>query len=199
MSKYFPPYIRSSGHEDIKVDLNLTNYATQQDLKNITHIDTRSFALKTNLNTLKTKIDKLDIPKLVTVPVDLAKLSNKVQSNETKNEIELSSLETEVQNNNLVTNDLKTKVDGIDLTKYVKKIDYDTKIGHFELKIPNVSGKLNTLDFNSKFSEIENKIKSAESKPDIINLATKTEVTNVENKIPSTDSFVKIKQIMQQK
>ena len=77
MSEYFPSYITSSGHEEIKVDL--ANYATQQDLKNITHIDTSSFALKTNLNTLKTKIDKLDIPKLVPVPVDLAKLSNKVQ------------------------------------------------------------------------------------------------------------------------
>ena len=79
MSEYFPSYITSSGHEEIKVDSNLANYATQQDLKNITHIDTSSFALKTNLNTLKTKIDKLDIPKLVPVPVDLAKLSNKVQ------------------------------------------------------------------------------------------------------------------------
>ena len=74
----------------------MTNYATQQDLKNISHIDTSSFALKTNLNTLKIKVDKLDIPKLVSVPVDLAKLSNKVQSNQTKNETELISLKTKV-------------------------------------------------------------------------------------------------------
>ena len=113
----------------------MTNYATQQDLKNNTH----SFTLKTNLNTLKTEVDKLDIPKLVTVSVDLAKLSNKVQSNQTENETELSSLKTKVQNKKSSTNNLKTKVDGIDLTKYVKKTDYDTKIGELELEIPNVS------------------------------------------------------------
>ena len=174
MSEYFPPYIRSSGPEEIKVDLNLTNY------------DTSSFALKTNLNTLKTKL----VPKLVTVPVDLANLSNKVQSNQTKNETELSSLKTKVQNSNSTTNNLKTNVDGIDSTKYVKKTDYDTKIGNLELKIPGVGGKLNTLDFNSKISALENKIKTAESNPNISNLANKTELKNVEKKIPSTDAFV---------
>ena len=149
-------------------------------------------ALKNNSNTLKTKVDKLDIPKLVTVPVDLAKLSNKVQINQTKNETELSSLKTKVQNNNSTTNNLKTKVDGIDLTKYIKKTDYDTKIGNLEQKSGKlVSEKLNTLDLNSKISELENKMKIAESKPDISNLANKTELENVENKIPGTDAFVK--------
>ena len=164
MSQYFPSYITSSGHEEIKVDLDLTNYATQQDLKNITYAETSSFALKTNLNILKTEVDKLDILKLVPVPVDLAKLSKKVQSNQTKNETELSSLKTskalKVQSNNSTTNNLKTKVDGIDLTKYVKKTDYDTKVGNLELKL---SGKLNTLDFNSNITELENKIKTAEN------------------------------------
>ena len=144
------------------------------------------------MNILKTEVDKLDILKLVPVPVDLAKLSKKVQSNQTKNETELSSLKTskalKVQSNNSTTYNLKTKVDGIDLTKYVKKIDYDTKVGNLELKL---SGKLNTLDFNSNITELENKIKTAENKPDINNLATTAEVTNVKNKIPSTDAFVK--------
>ena len=90
-------------------------------------------------------------------------------------------------------NNLKTKVNGIDLTKYVKKSDYDTKVGNLELKIPDVSGKLNTSDFNSKVSELENKIRSAEQKPNISNLATKSSVLAVENKIPDVKGFVKKK------
>ena len=62
-------------------------------------------------------------------------------------------------------NKLKTKVVGIDLTKYVKKSEYDTKVGNLELKIPDVSGKLNTSDFNSKVGELDNKIKTVEQKP----------------------------------
>ena len=76
----------------------MTNYTTKTDLDNIAHTDTSSFALKTNLNTLKTEVDKLDIPKVVPVPIDLEKLSNKVQSYQTKNETELSDLSTKVQN-----------------------------------------------------------------------------------------------------
>ena len=74
MSQYFPPY-RSSGR-NIKVELDLSSYATRNDLKNATHVDVRSFALKTNLANLKTEADKLEIAKLTPVPDDLAKLSN---------------------------------------------------------------------------------------------------------------------------
>ena len=88
-------------------------------------------------------------------------------------------------------NGLKAKVDSIDLIKYVWKSDYDTKIGNLELKIPDVSGLLARSTFNSKVGELENKIKTAESKPDISGLANKTELKNVENKIPSTDATVK--------
>ena len=84
------------------------------------------------------------------------------------------------------------------MAKYVKKSDYDTKVDNLELKIPDVSGLLQTSAFNSKVSKLENKIKTAESKPDISNLANKTELKNVENKIPSTDAFVK-KKIIKQK
>ena len=77
------------------------------------------------------------------------------------------------------------------MTKYVKKIDYDTKVGNLELKIPDVSGLLQVSTFNSKISELENKIKTAISKPDISNLATKTGLKNVENKIPDSNVFVK--------
>ena len=60
------------------------------------------------------------------------------------------------------------------MTRYVKKSDYDTKVGTLELKMPDISGLLQTSTFNSKVGELENKIKTAESKPDIIGLATKT-------------------------
>ena len=73
MTTYYPPYKSSSSN--IKVELDLTNYATKTDLKNITHIDVSSFASKTNLSALKTKVDKVDVDKLKTVPDDLAKLS----------------------------------------------------------------------------------------------------------------------------
>ena len=98
MSQYFPkPYKPFGG--DIDVTVNLSNYPTKDDIKNITYVGTSSFALKTNLANLKTEVDKLDIDKLATVPVDLSKLSN------------------------VVKNDVVTKVDNIDTSGLVKKTD----------------------------------------------------------------------------
>ena len=71
MSPYFPkPYEPFGGDTNVKVDLS--NYATKADIKNISHVDISSFALKTNLVNLKSQVDKLDIDKLVPVPVDLS-------------------------------------------------------------------------------------------------------------------------------
>ena len=75
MSKYFPKPFRSFGG-NINIKADLSNYATKTDLKNVTHVDTLRFALKTNLANLKTEADKLDIDKLAPVPVDLSKLSD---------------------------------------------------------------------------------------------------------------------------
>ena len=69
---------------NVKVELDLQGYATKDDLKNMTHVDTSSFALKTNFSGLKTVADKLDIPELKTVPADLSKLTKEVQENFTK-------------------------------------------------------------------------------------------------------------------
>ena len=78
MSQYFPKPLRSfRGNINDKVDLS--NYATKADIKNISHVDTSSFGLKTNLASLKTEVDKLDIDKLAPVPVDLSKLSDVVK------------------------------------------------------------------------------------------------------------------------
>ena len=74
---YYPPYRSSSNN--VKVELDLSNYATKDDVKNIAHVDVSSYATKTNLASLKTKVGKIDTDKLKTVPADLAKLSNVVK------------------------------------------------------------------------------------------------------------------------
>ena len=83
MSEYFPKSFISFGR-NINVKVDLSNYATKTDIKNISHVDASSFALKKNLANLKTEIDKLDIGKLVPVPVDLSKLSDVVKNNVVK-------------------------------------------------------------------------------------------------------------------
>ena len=104
MGQYFPPY-RSSGR-NIKVELDLSSYATKTNLKNMAHVDVSSFASKTNSANLKTEVDKLDIAKLTPVPDDLAKLSNVVKNDVVK--------KTEY-------NKLVTTVDNIDTTEFVLK------------------------------------------------------------------------------
>ena len=78
MSKHFPPY--NNSREKIKVELDLSNYTTKDDVENITHVDVSSFASKTNLAVLKTEVDKLDTGKLKTTPTHLAKLPNAVDN-----------------------------------------------------------------------------------------------------------------------
>ena len=83
MSQYFPkPYEPFGG--DINVKVYLSNYATKADVKKISQVDTLSFALKRNLASLKTEVDKLDIGKLTTVPIDLSKLSDIVKNDVAK-------------------------------------------------------------------------------------------------------------------
>ena len=101
MSQYFhKPYEIFGGDINVKVDLS--NYARNTDLKNVSRVDVGSFALKSNLASLKTEVDKIDADKLKTVPVDLAKLSNVVKNDVVK--------KTEY-------NKLVTKVDSINTTK----------------------------------------------------------------------------------
>ena len=124
MSQYFPPY-RSSGR-NIKVELDLSNYATKTDLKNVTNVDVSSFASKTNLASLKTEVDKSEIAKLTPVPNDLAKLSNVVQNDVVK--------KTEY-------NKLVTKVNNIDTTGFLLKTKYDTDESDLEKKISDADKK----------------------------------------------------------
>ena len=104
MSQYFPKPFNSHFGDSIKVKIDLSNYATKTDIKNISHIDTSSFALKTNLANLKTEIDKLDIDKLVPISADLSKLSNVVKNGVVKK---------------IVYNKLVEKVDNIDTSNFV--------------------------------------------------------------------------------
>ena len=123
MSKYFPEPYRAFGR-DINVKVDLSNYATKVDIKNITHIDTSGFALKANLSNLKTEIDKLDIDKLVPVPVDLSKLSDVVKNDVIK----------KAEYNKLVN-----KVNNIDTSRFILKTKYDADKIELEKKIPDTS------------------------------------------------------------
>ena len=115
MSQHFP---KSYELFDINVNVDLSNYATKADIKNISHIDTSNFALKSNLASLKTEVDKLDINKLVPVPVDLSKLSDVV-----KNVVKKT-----------VYDKLVAKVNSIDTSAFVLKTKYDTDKTELERK-----------------------------------------------------------------
>ena len=125
MSTYYPPYKSSSNN--IKVELDLTNYTTKTDLKNITHVDVSSFASKTNLAELKTEVDKIDVDKLKTAPIDLAKLSN-VGNNDVVKKIHYNTKVTSIESQiagltkNMVDNlaDI-TKLKAIDTNSFVLK------------------------------------------------------------------------------
>ena len=108
MSKFFPKSFRSF-RRNINVKLDLSNYATKSGIKNISHVDTSSFALKTNLANLETEVHKLDIDKLV--PTDLSKLSNVEEKDVVKK---------------TVYDKLVGKVNDIDTSGFVLKTKYNT-------------------------------------------------------------------------
>ena len=125
MSTYYPPY--KSASNNVKVELGLANYATKDDVKNITHVDVSSFASKTNLAALKTEVDKIDADKLKTVPVDLAKLSNFVNNDivrKTDYNTKVTSIENQiagVTKNTLDNLGDITKLNAVDASNFVLK------------------------------------------------------------------------------
>ena len=178
---YYPPYKSSSNN--IKVELDLTNYATKTDLKNITHADVSNFASKTNLAALKTEVDKIDVDKLKTTSIDLTKLSNVVKNDVVKKtdyNAKVTSIEGQIAGitKNTIDNlaDI-TKLKAVDTNRFVLKTKLasdvttlENKIDTVDKKIPDKSGLatktslssyLQTSTFNSKVTEVENKIKSA--------------------------------------
>ena len=155
MSQYFPKPFRSfRRNSKVKVDLSI--YAKKY-IKNIWHIDTSSFSLKTNLASLRTEVDKLNIGELTIVPVDLSKLTIVVKNDVIKK---------------AAYDKLATKVNDIDTSDFVLKTKFQTGKTKLEMKIPDVTGFVQ----KTKLTELENKIR------DVSSLATKTALSSVENK-----------------
>ena len=153
----------------------MSNYATKLDLKNATGVDTSKLAAKSDLASLKTEVDKIDVDKPKTVPIDLSKLSNIVK-NEVIRETVYDNLVAKVNNIDTSRFDLKTKY-GTD------KSDLEKKISNVDKEIPDTSALVKKTDYNAKITEIEGKILS------ISGLATTTALTAVENKIPNVTNF----------
>ena len=197
MSTYYPPYESSSNI--IKAEFDLINYPTKTDLKNITHTDVSSFASKTNLSALKSKVDKIDVDKLKTVPDDLAKFSNVVTNEvvkktdfsaddyvkKTKFSGDINSLDDKIdkvekkipdvsslktkRNVTTLMKNLDNRIDGLKIKEYAKK----TILSNYML----------TSDFNTKSTELENKIKDAVTKANTVksdfnDYAKKNDVAN---------------------
>ena len=173
-----------SSSNNIKVKLDLTNYATKTDLKNITHVDVSIFASKTNLAALKTEVDKIDVDKLKTTSIDLAKLSN-VAKNEVVKKTDYNAKVTSIEGQiaGITKNTIEnladiTKLKAVDTNSFVLKTKLasdvttlENKIDTVDKKIPDISGLatktslnayLQTSTFNSKVTEVENKIKAAD-------------------------------------
>ena len=147
----------------------MSNHATKTDLNNVTHVDNSSFALKTNLASLKTEVDKLDMEKLVPVLADLSKLSDVVKNDVVKK---------------AVYDKLVAKLNSIGSSAFVLIFKYDTDKTKSE-KNSDTSDLVKKTNYNIKITEIAGKIRS------ISGLATKTALTAVENKIPNVISLVK--------
>ena len=182
MSTYYPPY-RSSGN-NIKIELDLTNYATKNDLKNITHVDVSTYASKNNLAALKSEVDKIDVDKLKTTPTDLAKLSNVVKNGVVKKtdyNAKVTSIESQIAGVTKNTLDNLAdimKLKAVDTSNFVLKTKLasdvttlENKIDTVDKKIPDISGLatktsltsyLQTATFNSKVTEVENKMKATD-------------------------------------
>ena len=121
MSKYYPKPYKPFGR-CIKVKVDLLNYATKANIENISHVDTSSFALKTNLANLKTEVNKLGINKLVPVPADLSKLNDVIKNDVVKK---------------TVYDQLVAKVNNFDTSDFVLKTNYNADKTKLENKIPN--------------------------------------------------------------
>ena len=138
MSQFFPKLYGGFGG-NINVKGDISNYATKADLKNVTHIDTSRFALKTNLASLKTEVDEQDVDKLVSVPVDLSKLSDAVKNDVVKK---------------AVYDKLVAKVNNIDTSDFVLKTKYQTDKAKLEKEISDITNflkKQNLLNQKIKF------------------------------------------------
>ena len=148
MITYYPPYKKSS--QNIKVELDLSNYATKKDINDITHVDVSGFASKTNLAALKTETDKIDTDQLKTTPADLAKLSNVIKNDVVKKadyNTKVTSIERQIARVTKNTLDnlgeiTKLKaIDTIDTSSFALKTKLASDVTTFEDKIDTVDKK----------------------------------------------------------
>ena len=156
---YYPPYKSSSNN--VKVELDLTNYATKSDLKKITHVDVSSFASKTNVAALKSEVDKIDVDKLKAAPVDLAKLTNAIENDLVKKTVyntKVTSIETQI------AGCTKNTVDNLADIKKLKAIDTNSFVTRTK--------------FSADTNALDDKIDGVEKKTDISGLATKTSLNS---------------------
>ena len=134
-SQYFPPY---GSTNNIEVELDLANYATKDDVKNITHVDVSSYATKTNLAALKSEVDKMDVDKLKTTPADLAKLTNVVKNDVVK-KTDYNTKVTSIENQ--IAGVTKNTIDNLaDITK-LKAVE--TKLAS---DVTTLENKIDTVD-----------------------------------------------------
>ena len=142
MGQYFgKPYEPFGGNSN-----DLSNYATKTDIKSISHVDTSTFELKSNLASLKTEVDKLGIEQLVPVPLYLSKLSDVVKNNVVKK---------------TVYDKLVSKVNSIDASAFVLKNKYDTDKTELENNVPDTCGFVKKKkDNNAEITKREGKIPS---------------------------------------
>ena len=137
-SQYFLPYEKTN---NIKVELDLANYATKDVVKNITHVDVSSYATKTNLAALKREADKIDVDKLKTTPADLAKWSNIVKNDVVKKtdyNIKVTSIESQiggVSKNTLDNLGDITKLKAVDTSNFILKTKLTSDVNTLENKI----------------------------------------------------------------
>ena len=145
MTQCYPPYRNS--RNNVKLKLDLVNYATKTDLKNITHVDVSSFASKTNLAALKTEVDKIDTDKLKTTPADLAKLTNAIENDVVKKtdyNTKVTSIEAQIAGLTKITVDNLadiTKLKAIDTNSFVTRTKFSADTNTLDDKVDGVEKK----------------------------------------------------------
>ena len=164
MSEFFPEPKSLGGK--VKVELDLSNYATKADLKNATGIDTSSFPKNVDSANLKSNLKKLSIDKLKNVPFSLSNLKSKEVDKLVPAPVDLSKLSDVVKHN------------------VVKKDEYNVKIKNIEYKIANINNLATKTTLNAKINEVKDEI------PIIKNLATNACLVTAENRSPNVSNLV---------
>ena len=169
----------------MKVELYLSNYATKTDLKKTTGVDTSTFAKKTDLGNLKSdvdklllidklknvpanlsnwksKVDKLDVDKLVLVPVELSKLSDVVKNDFNKKDIynaKIKNIEDKIPD---VTNLAKTSALNAKTNEAkdeILNLATNAALTAVENKIPIVSNLVKKLTVTQKLVKLKRKVR----------------------------------------